>query len=168
LKFFIYLFHEILIFLRSKEERKAQKTQEDDDYDKLTKEFLMDEKTYASNVSLNDHKKKKDENKNKNKRMRKKEKIFSDDEEDEDEEDDTDMKNDDELEENLKTEKRGIGYDFDSKQRKTAKLHAFLTQLQEIKKKKMGNDALNSSNSEEDLEPSNEEDDSELYQTNIF
>ena len=64
----------------------------------------------------------------------------------------------------MKADKRGVGYDFDKKQRKTAKLNEFLNQLQEIKKKKLGDDAVggSSDSEEEDLEPSSEnEDDSE-------
>lgn len=156
-------FYENFIFVRSKNERRAQQPHEEDDYDILTKELFLDGKTYANNVSLKDPKKKEKDEKRKSKKQ---ERIFSDDEENgEDEEseykDDDDLKNDDELEENFVAEKRGVGYDFDKKQKKTAKLNEFINQLQEIKRKKLGND-LSESDSEEDLEPSSEnEEDSE-------
>lgn len=163
LYFLIYWFFDL--FSRTKDERKAAQQQhheEEDDYDKLTKELYSEGKTYANNVSLKDPKKLKNEAKQKkNKRT---EKIFSDDEENEeenDDENDDEFQNDDELEENLKTEKRKVGHDFDKKQKKTAKINSFLTKLQEIKREKMGNNELSSSNSEEDLEPSSDQEDSE-------
>ena len=148
---------------RSKNERRAQQPHEEDDYDILTKELFLDGKTYANNVSLKDPKKKEKDDKRKSKKQ---ERIFSDDEENLDDEeseykDDDDVKNDDELEENFGAEKRGIGYDFDKKQKKTAKLNEFINQLQEIKRKKLGENQ-SESEEEEDLEPSSEnEEDSE-------
>lgn len=150
---------------RSKEERKERQKQveDEDDYDQLARDLFLDGKTYAKkDVSIKDPKQlKKDEKR----REKKKERIFSDDEENEEEdeaEDDEDnVRNDDELEENVRSEKRGIGYEFDKKKRKTEKLNAFLSQLQEIKRKKLvegnGEDSDEEDDADDDLEPSSEE-----------